>query len=408
MAGNMNTGSGNKYYLKTFGSINLHRHGEGVLTASDLFAIAQYVLPDTYNTLPWKAIRAAHAEKKLPNFKNFLQRLSTRWMRLLVMESIAQGISPEIPLRLMFDRILTKAADENIQIIEFLACPFALTSDEISHNLTIESYCELFRTCVDHHPSCVWAGKKKKGDKRMEVGLKFCLRREQQPESVLLTTNKGVLSQSGKRLADKILKLYKQHIIIGVDIAGDEKYPDRRLWDFRAFFTYIRSISMPFTVHAGELPKETNYKELAYENLSYAIGSGAFRIGHAVRLFDDDPRFVTLLAEALEKGIYFELNLSSNQWTGVAPDPKNHPIIRAIRKEHSLFASNSTLHQKLLDHITISDDDPVVFGESDAPLAQEIEKVGTLTSNFGFDSKEKFVKHIKVVGQSARTRLRAA
>ncbi len=390
------------HYLKTLGSINLHRHVEGVLTPSDLFEIAKQALPDTYTTFPWKAIRAAHSEKKLPNFENFLQRLSTRWMQLLIKKSVARGISPDIPLRLMFDRILTKAAGENIQTIEFLACPLALASDEISHDLTIASYCQVFRACVDHHPSCVWAEKKEKGDSRMEVGLKFCLRREQQPETVLLTTNKSVLSQAGKRLADKILRLYQEHSIIGVDIAGDEKRPDRRLSQFNAFFKYIKDASIPFTVHAGELSKETNYQELAYDNLSYAIHNGASRIGHAVRLFDDNPRFIILLAEALEKGMYFELNLTSNQWTGVAPDPHNHPIIRAVGRHHSLFKTDQPLHAKLLNSVTVSDDDPVVFGESDTPLAEEICKVGTLTSNFGFDSEEEFVKHLNTVGQKAK------
>lgn len=384
------------HHLKTVGSVNLHRHVEGVLTASDLFAIAKRVLPDAYTTMPWHTVRTALSKKHRPSFENFLQRLPTRWMKLIVNESTKQNVSSEIPLRAMFNVLLTKAAKEKINIVEFLASPFALASNELS----VESYCHIFRSCVDNHPQSVWAGEKGLHDGRMEVGLKFCIRREQEPESMLLTTEENTLSIKGKRLAHQILRLYQNGSIVGVDMAGDEQREDRRLSHFQAFFAYLTHASIPFTVHAGELPQGARFRDLAYDNLSFAVRHGASRIGHAVRLFDESPRFMSLLVEALEKGIYFELNLTSNQWTGVTPDPTNHPIIRAVRREHSLFRTNAALHQKLLDHITISDDDPVVFGESDTSLADEIETVGKLTDNFGFE-KEEFVKHLKDVGQRA-------
>lgn len=396
--------------------VNLHRHVEGVLTTSDLSHIAKQIFPQPYTTLPWELVQATHTAEKHPSFKNFLHRLPTRWMRRIILETIGKGISPERALRAMFTLILTKAANEGIRTIEFLACPLALTSDgdliktqkywsdrtfpALPSDFTIEAYCRVFGDCVKTHPACVWAGEKKgASDCRMEVGLKFCIRREQEPESVLLTTEKGTLSKAGQKLAEQILKLYQKHDIVGVDAVGDENQKDRRLSQFRTFFQYVTHASVPFTVHAGELPKGAG--DLAYDNLSFAIRHGASRIGHATRLFDDDPRFITLLSDALEKGIFFELNLTSNQWTGVAPDPKNHPIIRAIRREHPLFRNNPSLHAKLLNHITISDDDPAVFGESSTPLADEIEKVGKFTDNFGFDSKEKFLKHLKNVGQRA-------
>lgn len=65
--------------------------------------------------------------------------------------------------------------------------------------------------------------------------------------------------------------------VCAVDLAGDEaSYP---MENYIELFRYVKSLDMPFTIHAGECGRA--------HNISLAVSCGASRIGHGIAMYDD-------------------------------------------------------------------------------------------------------------------------
>lgn len=95
----------------------------------------------------------------------------------------------------------------------------------------------------------------------------------------------------------------------GLDIAGNEAR------SARPFLKFFKRRGLPVTIHAGEAGGPENVRE--------AIGVfGARRIGHGVRVLED-PRVVSL---ARERGVAFEVCLTSEILTGAAASWRRHPV----------------------------------------------------------------------------------
>lgn len=120
--------------------------------------------------------------------------------------------------------------------------------------------------------------------------------------------------------------------IVGVDLAGNEaNFPDR---PFVGIFQEASQNGLHVTVHAGEWG--------GAGNVASAITQlGAERIGHGVRVMED-PAVISL---ARERGITFEVCITSNYQSGVVPTVNTHPL------KHMLAAG--------LD-ATINSDDPSI------------------------------------------------
>lgn len=453
------------------GLVNVHRHVEGTLNAPELKEVALSIKSSanpnakmTFEELPWDEIAVYMNQGTEPSMGNFFSKLSTRWMRLMLIHGLMHPemeLTAEDILKPLFNKILSKAQAEGIRELDLLASPMSMTKegnltklpipkgvskeeemleafDFLAHHEeglhgaypqaaqawkekydqfaretgdikdklpTMREYCEIFRKCVEENSGkYVWAGGKidQENDKRMEVGLRFCLRRDPAaPETDLIINKRGKrLSLAGQEFAREMRQLYADGLIDGFDLAGYESKPEYRLRNFSAFLGEMRRsgpVAVPFTVHAGEL--KPDQAKLAYDNLRAAIEYGAVRIGHAVRLFDDTPEANKLLRLALERGVFFEINLTSNLWTGVVKDIHNHPILRALRGEHSLFSHDYNLYKKLLTHIIVCDDDPVVFNQAQIeadPTAAEIALLARETDNLGgFDKVRAFLKFLR-------------
>ena len=106
--------------------------------------------------------------------------------------------------------------------------------------------------------------------------------------------------------------------LIGLDLAGDEaNYPAAI---FEPVFREARQGGLNITIHAGEWGPA--------ENVAQAITLlGAERIGHGVRVMEDTE----VVAMAREKGITFEVCVTSNYQSGVVVSLDNHPLQKMIR-----------------------------------------------------------------------------
>ena len=106
-------------------------------------------------------------------------------------------------------------------------------------------------------------------------------------------------------------------------------------------FEYARSLSVPFTVHAGE----ADGPESVYSALSF----GAKRIGHGVRSVEDGA----LLSRLAESGVTLELCPTSNLNTRVFERIEDYPLrklldagVRVTLNTDNTSVSNTTLSRE--------------------------------------------------------------
>lgn len=122
--------------------------------------------------------------------------------------------------------------------------------------------------------------------------------------------------------------------VVGLDLAGNEvEFPAD---PFAAIFRSARAAGLGITLHAGEWSGPDSVRK-AIEVM------GAARIAHGGRVMED-PEAVAL---ARERRTVFEICLTSNLHSGVAPDIDHHPLLRMI--EAGL-------------QVTLNTDDPGISG----------------------------------------------
>lgn len=132
-----------------------------------------------------------------------------------------------------------------------------------------------------------------------------------------LMTNIIICMMRGDSLVDnmKVIDLahhYLNNGVCAVDLAGAESI--YKTEDYEELFNYAKEKNVPFTIHAGEADGVSSIKS--------AIAFGAKRIGHGIRIIEDDK----LIEEVKEKDILLEICPTSNIQTRVVDNYKEHPI----------------------------------------------------------------------------------
>ncbi len=128
--------------------------------------------------------------------------------------------------------------------------------------------------------------------------------------------------QPTTRIAELALA-YREQGVAGFDIAGPEDgFPAA---DWAPAFTLLREQLMPFTIHAGEAA--------GVESIAGALGCGARRIGHGVRIISDitfaedgTPSLGPVASYVRDARITLELCPSSNVQTGAVAAMAEHPF----------------------------------------------------------------------------------
>ncbi|HPF83290.1 MAG TPA: adenosine deaminase [Bacilli bacterium] len=151
-------------------------------------------------------------------------------------------------------------------------------------------------------------------------------------------------------------KHYLNNGVCAVDLAGAESIYETK--DFAELFEYAESVGVPFTIHAGEAA--------GIDSISSAISFHTNRIGHGIRIIEDDK----IINEVINKNILLEICPTSNIQTNVITDFENHPI----KKLHDMGVK-----------ISINTDNRTV---SNTTLTREYQ---LLESKLGF-TEEDFVK----------------
>ncbi len=129
------------------------------------------------------------------------------------------------------------------------------------------------------------------------------------------------LRQHPSERTERIARAARRYLgqgVVGFDLAGPEHgFPPSA---HAAAFAAARDGGLPITCHAGEAD--------AAERVVEAARLGARRIGHGVRLADalGGGGGKALVDEARERGLHFEVCVTSNVQTGAAASRAAHPI----------------------------------------------------------------------------------
>ena len=213
-------------------------------------------------------------------FSNFLEKFKT--LRLFYK-------SPDVIDRVTREAV-EDAAKDNVRYLELRFTPVALSRAE---GFPLHDVMEWVIASAQAAAT----------DFKIKVGLIASVNRHESPE-----------------LAEQVAWLAVDHQkrgLFGLDLAGNEA--EFKSAPFYDIFKEAKQSGLHITIHAGEWGPAENVRD-AIENL------GAERIGHGVRVLEDDS--VTALAK--EREIAFEVCPTSNFQTGVVKEFEKHLLPRML------------------------------------------------------------------------------
>jgi adenosine deaminase len=289
-------------FYQSLPKVELHRHLEGSLRLLTLLEIARSSGLDLLGTARLRPLVQVHSDD--PNTsRNFLSKFETlrKFYR-----------SPEVIARITREAIEDAAAD-NIRYLELRFSPVALSKVEGF------SMAEVIDWVIEGARS---------GE--VEFGL---------PTRLIATINRHESIELAEQVVD-LAAMRRDQGIAAVDLAGDEaNYPGSA---FVELFREARQAGLHATVHAGEWGGAGNVA-------AAIIQLGAERIGHGVRVLEDPA----VAALARERGIPFEVCITSNVQTGVVAEASSHPFtdMLAARLEATINTDDPSISQ-----ITLSEE----------------------------------------------------
>jgi adenosine deaminase len=260
--------------------VDLHRHLEGSLRLSTMLEVAR----KHGMTIPASVVRLSRLvqvqDEDNLTFDNFLAKFNT--LRMFYR-------SPEVITRITYEAV-EDAAKDNVRYLELRFTPVALSRAE---RFPIEDVTD-------------WVCKAaKEAEKKYKVMVRL-----------IASVNRHEPVELAEQVAWVAVEKGRENIV-GIDLAGNEaQYPAK---PFLPLFREARQAGMFITIHAGEWSGAPNVREAVEE-------FGAQRVGHGVRVLEDD--FTTKLAK--EHGTTFEVCITSNYQTGVVKELKEHPAPKML------------------------------------------------------------------------------
>ena len=275
--------------LAAMPKVELHRHLEGSLRLATLLEVGRAHGVDV-------PLADAEALRPLVQVTYTGGDLSQFLSKFPILRKFYQ--SPEVIARFTREAVADAAA-ENIRYMELRFNPVALAS---TRGYTLTEVCDWVST----------AAQAAAREHKMQVELIITVNRmEPQRRQEMLQV---ALDFSGRG-------------VVAMDLAGDEvNFPPD---PYVPLFQEARAAGLQITAHAGEGTSAESVRS-AIELL------GAQRIGHGARVVDD----VNVMALARERGVAFEVCLTSNIQTSVAASIKDHPVRQMIK--HGLAVSLNT------------------------------------------------------------------
>jgi adenosine deaminase len=298
--------------------IDLHRHLEGSLRLSSLYDIARAYDLD----LPARSLDELRPYVQIAgeehSFRNFLDKFN-------ILRRFYQ--SPEIIQRLAYEAVEDAALD-HVRYLELRFTPPALAK---SRNYPLEEVTDWVIAAVEQ--AC-------HANLGIEVQLIISLNRHEPLE-----------------LAERVTQIAidrQDRGIVGLDLAGDEV--NYSAAPFAGVFRAARAAGLGLVAHAGEWTGAGAVRE-AIEIL------GVQRVGHGVRVIEDPA----VAALARERGVVFEVCVTSNLQSGVIRRLAEHPLRQMMAL--GLPATLNTDDPAISD-ITLSSEYSAVAGQLGFSLAE--------------------------------------
>ncbi len=264
-------------YYRAYPKVELHRHLEGSLRLETLREIARsHGIPVEEHTPLDDLVQIG--EREPFTVANFLSKFAT--LRLFYR-------SPKVITRITHEAI-EDAARDNVRYMELRFTPVALSREE---DFPLPDVMD-------------WVI-----EAAAQASVKFNL-----PVRLIASVNR----HESPALAEEVARLSADRIgrgIVGLDLAGNEA--DFSALPFAPIFREAHQAGLRITVHAGEWGAASNVGE-AIEALS------AERIGHGVRILEDEAT----VHLARERGVTFEVCITSNYQSGVVAALTKHPLVR--------------------------------------------------------------------------------
>ncbi len=270
-------------FFEAMPKVDLHRHLEGSLRFNTLVEVARAHRMDMPHTGRLRSLVQVHEEEPYTS-KNFLSKFET--LRLFYR-------TPEIIGRVTREAIADAAAD-HVRYLELRFTPVALSKAEGF------SLAEVIDWVIEGRNQA-------KAESKINVNLIVSVNRHESP-----------------KLAEQAIGLAidrKEAGVVGVDLCGNET--DYSAIPFAEIFQQAKQEGMHITVHAGEWGGANNVSD-AIQHL------GAERIGHGIRVLEDP----SIRDMALERGVTFEVCITSNYQSGVIPALGEHPLPRLLSLGH--------------------------------------------------------------------------
>jgi adenosine deaminase len=256
--------------------VELHRHLEGSLRLTTMLDVAQkHGLTVPISVMNLSGLVQIQDQDPM-TFTNFLEKFKT--LRLFYK-------SPDVIHRVTREAV-EDAAKDNVRYLELRFTPVALSRAE---GFPLHDVMDWVITSAQE------AAKKF----NIKVGLIASVNRHESPE-----------------LAEQVAWLAVEHMkngLVGMDLAGNEA--EFRTVPFYDIFKEAKQSGLHVTIHAGEWGPAHNVRD-AIENLE------AERIGHGVRVMEDEA----IVALAKERGLAFEVCVTSNYQSGVIKSLNEHPL----------------------------------------------------------------------------------
>jgi adenosine deaminase len=258
--------------------VELHRHLEGSLRLDTMLDVArQHGITIPADVLRLSTLVQIQEEDKF-TFQNFLAKFNT--LRLFYR-------SPDVIHRITREAI-EDAAKDNVRYMELRFTPVALSrAERFPLHDVIDWVMSSARDSAKKHAMTV---------------------------KLIVSVNR----HEGTDIAEQVAWLASDHLkdgIVAIDLAGNEAdFPSQ---PFYGIFKEAKQSGLHVTIHAGEWGPAYNVRE-AIEDI------GAERIGHGVRVMEDE----SVVALARERGIAFEVCITSNYQSGVFESLETHPLMK--------------------------------------------------------------------------------
>ena len=183
--------------------------------------------------------------------------------------------------------------------------------------------------------------------------------------NVILCIMRGQENEEENYETINIAKKYLGKGIVAVDLAGAESI--FKTEDYEEIFKYVKKIELPYTIHAGEADGP--------ESIKSAIKFGATRIGHGVRVVEDED----LIKVIKSKEVILEVCPTSNIQTCIFKDYTSHPlemlynqgVITTINTDN-MTVSNTTLeneYMKIIENTNLTIEDLVEMNKNSIKAA---------------------------------------